>query len=123
MVLVQGECPSGLFKSLGKEKNMSYLVTVTFDLNQADPSVYPKVHFELENIDFSKLITRRKKIDKPLPSNTFIAEFDDDDFDRSHEVCSYVSDELNRIFKKYDVVGRYFVASGKKWAWKMGNAG
>lgn len=102
---------------------MGYFVTVTFDLNQADPSVYPKVNSELENIDFSKIITGRKKIDKPLPNNTFIAEFDNDDFDRSSEVCAYVSDELNRIFKKYNVVGRYFVASGRKWAWKMGNAG
>ena len=102
---------------------MSYFVTVTFDLTEADPSVYPKVHSELENIDFSKFITGRKRIDKPLPSNTFIAEFDNDDFDRSSEVCAYVGDEINRIFKKYGVTGKYFVVSGRKWAWKMESAG
>lgn len=93
---------------------MSYLVTVTFDLTQPDPSVYRKVHSELENIDFSKLISARKKIPKPLPNNTFVAEFEDDNFDRSSEVCAYVSDEINRIFKKHAVVGKYFVASGRK---------
>ena len=102
---------------------MSYFVTVTFDLTDPDPSDYRKVHSELENIDFSKLIAARKKIAKPLPSNIFVAEFDDDNFDRSSEVCTYVSDEINRIFKKCAVVGKYFVASGRKWAWKMGNAG
>jgi len=102
---------------------MSYFVTVTFDLTQPDPSVYCKVHSELENIDFSKFISARKRIPKALPNNTFVAEFDDDNFDRSSEVCAYVSDEINRIFKKHAVVGKYFVASGRKWAWKMGNAG
>jgi len=102
---------------------MGYFVTVTFDLNQGDSSIYRKVNSELEDIDFSKIITARKTIDKPLPNNTFIAEFDDDNFDRSSEVCAYVSDEINRIFKKYGVVGKYFVASGRKWAWKMGKAG
>lgn len=102
---------------------MSYLVIATFDLKSPDPSDYPRVHSELDKIDFSKFIQGRKRIDKPLPSNTFIAEFDNDDFDRSSEVCAYVGGEIDRIFKKHKVSGKYFVAAGRKWGWKMSNAG
>ncbi len=102
---------------------MSYLVVVTFDLNDADPSDYPKVYSELESIDFSKYIVGKKKSPKQLPNNTFIAEFDDDVFDRSSEICSFVGEEMNRIFGRHNVSGKYFVTSGRKWAWKLGNAG
>ena len=96
---------------------------VTFDLAKADQLAYLNVHSELKNIDFSESIARRKQIDKPLPSNTFVAEFDNDDFDRSSEVCAYVGDEINRILKGYKVVGKYFVAARRRWAWKMARAG
>ncbi len=34
---------------------MSYFVTVSFDLNYADTNVYPKIHGDLKDLDFSKL--------------------------------------------------------------------
>jgi len=99
---------------------MSFFVTVTFDLNQADTSAYPKIHRELRRIDFSKLISGKKKNNIPLPRNTFVAEFDNDGFIRSSEACEFIKNELKRIFDKHRVIGKYFVVSGKNWAWKIG---
>jgi hypothetical protein len=100
---------------------MSYFVTATFDLNRADASAYRKIYSDLKRIDFSKVITGRKRIRK-LPANTFFAEFDNDDFDRSSEVCAYAGKEIVRIFKKNRVVGNYFVSAGRRWAWKKGSS-
>jgi len=102
---------------------VSFLVTVTFDLSQAPTSVYPKIQQDLENIDFSKLIAGKKRQDNPLPGNTFVAEFEDGDLDddvKSSDVSSYVKSEIGRIFKKHGVSGRYFVAAGRGWSWKVG---
>jgi hypothetical protein len=38
---------------------MSYFVTVMFDLDYANPSKYPVIRDELEQLDFSKFIGGR----------------------------------------------------------------
>ena len=99
---------------------MSYFVIVTYDLTKARTSVYPKVNAKLKKVDFSKLIVGRKRIRNELPSNTFVAEFDNEKFHRSSAVCGHVRVEIERIFRECNVAGHYFVASGRKWAWKIG---
>jgi len=104
---------------------MSFLVTITFDLTQAPTSAYPQIQQDLESIDFSKIISGRRRQDNPLPGNTFVAEFDNDEFEdgaKSSDVSDYAKSEVERIFKKYRVSGRYFVAAGKSWSWKVGSA-
>lgn len=99
---------------------MTFLVTVTFDLRGAEPSLYPLIQKELEAIDFSKMISGKKMIEKKLPNNTFVAKFDLEDFERGAEVTEYVKGEIRRIFKKHTVTGRYFVTVGRKWAMRVG---
>lgn len=100
---------------------MSYFVTVTFDLNGAHPNMYPKIHSELENLDFSKFVMGRKQIDSQLPSNTFVADFDVEDFDRPLEITNWLKSEIKKLFKKHQVSGKYFIAVGKQWAWTVGS--
>jgi len=99
---------------------MSFFVTITFDLNCAEPSDYPKVQNELDDIDLSKYLTGKRK-EVQLPANTYAAEFDDDDFDKLAELRDYLVSEIKRIFKSYSLAGKYFVNVGKQWAWKVGN--
>ncbi len=103
-----------------KESDMSYFVTVTFDLNYADANVYPKIHDELELLDFSKFVSGRRKFNVPLPRNTFVAEFYTDEFERSSEVRDWLKHEINTLFSEYNVSGKYFIAVGKNWAWSVG---
>lgn len=103
---------------------MSYFVTVTFDLNYASMSpeglnVYSKIKNDLDNLDYSKVVNGKKKIDLKLPSNTFVAEFVDDGEHQS-EISDFVKDELIKIFKSYSVKGKYFISVGKNWSWKIG---
>ncbi len=99
---------------------MSFFVTVTFDLNNAATSAYPDVQKELDDIDFSKYLTgKRKKV--KLPANTYAAKFDDDFFNKSTELRDYLIREVRRIFKDNNLSGKYFINVGQDWAWKVGN--
>ncbi len=100
---------------------MSYFVCITFDLKDAKTSDYPKVKAELEEIDFTKFVTGRKKQDRPLPSNTFVAEFDVNDFDKTSEVAEWVSSQFKAISKRLDLSGKCFISVGRNWAWKTSN--
>jgi hypothetical protein len=103
---------------------MSFLVTVTFDLRNAHPSKYRKVHGDLAKIDLSKFVSGKKHIDKKLPANTFVAEFAEEfEDDSSKETVAYIKKNILKIFEKRKVKGRYFVAVGRKWAWHVGRAG
>lgn len=104
---------------------MGYFVTVTFDLSYASKSphgnnVYAKITDELDNLDYSTVVTGKKKRIVDLPSNTFVAEFNDD-FEHQSEVVDFVTVELKEIFKRYSVFGKYFIFAGKNWAWKIGS--
>ena len=99
---------------------MSFFVTITFDLSYAEPSDYPKVQNELDDIDLSKYLTGKRK-EVQLPANTYAVEFDEGDFDKSTELRDYLIIEIRRIFKDNGLSGKYFINVGKKWAWKVGN--
>ncbi len=99
---------------------MSFFVTVTFDLNYAEPAVYLKINDDLRGLDFSKYLSGWRKMNTQLPSNTFVAEFDTKDYARSSEVRDWLKVEIKKIFKKHFVSGNFFIAVGKKWAWSVG---
>ncbi len=99
---------------------MSFFVTITFDLNYAEPADYKLIQDELDDIDLSKYLLGKKK-EVQLPANTYAAKFDNDDFDKSTELRDYLVDEVRRIFKDNGFAGKYFINVGKKWAWKVGN--
>lgn len=115
---------------------MSFFVTLTFDLNDAKPAIYPKIHADLEGIDLAKaLYVRSKKrvrllgeFIRPkkkvrLPANTFVAKITRDDLKKSKEITDYVSSEVSKIFRRHNVSGRYFVVTGDEWHWRAGRAG
>lgn len=56
-----------------------------------------------------------------LPANTFVAEFDVDEFEKSRELSEYLKNEIKEIFQKLNLKGKYFVAVGEKWAWSVGS--
>lgn len=103
---------------------MSYFVTITFDLKNPAMSpygtnVYSKITDALDKLDYSKIVSGKKKIDIQLPANTYVAEFDDD-VDHQSEIIEYVKNELKKIFHTYTVKGKYFISVGKSWSWKVG---
>ncbi len=100
---------------------MSYFVTITFDLRYADTSIYPRIHSDLENLDFSKFIKGKRKTETKLPSNTFVAIFDTDEFENKKELKEWLKEEIKYIFRKHDVSGKYFIAIGSGWSWSVGS--
>lgn len=116
----------------GNRTAMRYLVTLTFDLKGAAPSIYPKIDAYLQAIDLGKvIITKNRPVrlgskrilltrTTRLPRNTFVARFDQADFDNAKAVVEYARQELSTVFKKHGVAGRFFVSVGREWAWKSG---
>ena len=104
---------------------MSYFVTITFDLRYASMSphglgVYKLITDDLDALNYPKYVTGKTKRSVDLPSNTYVAEFEDDS-DHQSEITNFVADEIKRIFAKYQVKGKYFIAVGKNWHWKVGS--
>jgi len=97
---------------------MSYFVSVTYDLRYADPSVYPKVQQALAEINLSKFVTGRKKIDVQLPANLFVAEFESHRYERASELVDFLASELRIVFERFSLRGKFFVSAGEGWAWK-----
>lgn len=104
---------------------MGFLVTVTFDVNNVQLSPlgrnsYRTITDELDALDYTKYVVGKKKRKIDLPSNTYVAEFDDDDEGHQREFVDYVKNELLKIFTKHSLNGKYFICVGKSWAWKIG---
>ena len=99
---------------------MAYLMTITYDLDNSDTSVYPKIYKDLEELDFSKVIKGQKKIETKLPSNTFVAKFDVDEFEDKKDAREWLKEEIKEIFNSHGVSGKFFIAVSKGWAWSVG---
>ena len=105
---------------------MSYYVTITFDLIDAANSkyggnVYKKITNELSKVDYSKVhIVRKTSKALVLPSNTYVAQFEDDSVDKTSDIKRLVKKELKEIFKLLGVSGKYFIAVGKSWSVSCG---
>jgi len=100
---------------------MSYFVLVTFDLHSAKSQKYAMVKRELAKIEFNKYVVGRKKTPTQLPHNTYVAVFDNDDFEKSAELTKFVVREVRRIFREAAIVGVFFVSAGRGWAWRRGS--
>ncbi|NJC38076.1 hypothetical protein GGR60_002630 [Xanthomonas arboricola] len=88
---------------------MSYFVTITFDLRYASISphglnVYKEITDKLDTLSYPSYVTEKKSKTVDLPSNTYVAEFEDDSNHQS-EITDFVADELRKIFVKYHVKG------------------
>lgn len=73
---------------------------MVFDLYQADINVYPKIHQDLREIDFSKLVPGHKHIKSGLPANSFLAEYEFDNFEQSSELLECGSDQTD-VFQTF----------------------
>ncbi|BDR36497.1 hypothetical protein [Photobacterium damselae] len=100
---------------------MSYFVTITFDIKNAKPSHYQNIQDDLMNINFDNYIQGKKSYPTELPNNTFVAEFDTDNFDNSAELRKWLKVEIKNIFKNNKVKGKFFIAVGQSWAWSIGH--
>ena len=99
---------------------MAYLMTITYDLKNSDTSVYSKIYKDLEVMDFSKVIKGKKKVETKLPSNTFVAKFDVDEFEDSKDAREWLKEEIKEIFNAHGVSGKFFISVSKSWAWSVG---
>jgi len=102
---------------------MSYMMVLTFDLKYPKMSlhgtnVYKKITDRLEELDIYKYCRGKRNRSFDLPSNTYLAEFPSEDFEKAGDLTQEIAKGLNEIFKDLKVRGDFFVFAGKAWAWK-----
>ena len=104
---------------------MSYFAIITFDLKASKSSlhgtnVYNKITDKLEDLDFYKSRHGKRRDPFELPANTYVAEFENNDYDSSSDLTKQISDDLNIIFGEMDIRGKFFIFLGEKWHWRGG---
>ena len=109
---------------------MRCLITVTFDLQKAESSLYPKITKDLEDIYFVKSIHNERKVYPPieiqkakknLPKNTYLAEYTDDDISLKDldKYIDSIAQDIKKIFESYSVHGKYFISIGTIYKYKL----
>jgi len=106
---------------------MSYFAIITFDLKSPKKSlygtnVYKKITDRLEEFDFYQDRHGKKKVPFDLPANTYVAEFEKDDYENSSELTEQIAADLKIIFKEMGIRGKYFIFVGQKWSWRGGSS-
>ncbi|MDN7893027.1 hypothetical protein QZM93_30945 [Burkholderia cepacia] len=102
---------------------MSYFAIITFDLSYPGMSlhgtnVYKKITDRLEDLDFYKARHGKRSTPFELPANTYVAEFEEEEYDKSSELADEIKADLKEILADLEVHGKFFVFVGKKWAWR-----
>lgn len=77
---------------------MSNFVYITFDLagQGGRSTVYDRIKGELEQINFEKYVQGKRKKKRQLPFNMYVAEFDDESFDRSAQLVKHVDKKIKK---------------------------
>lgn len=97
---------------------MSYLVTVSFDIENASAEQYNQVEEKLSEIGFSNEIIGNSNKEVKLPNNTFAGEFDGAN---ASKVRDDLSDMIRGIFSSLELKAKIFVHVGGNWAWGSRN--
>jgi hypothetical protein len=93
---------------------MSYLVSVTFDLEHGDSEDYQTIYDEFEDIGLKKVIRSSQGNDIVLPSTTTAGEFS---ADSAVEVRDDICTKTKAVFTNHGYEGEIFVHVGGDWAW------
>lgn len=104
---------------------MSFFAVITFDLDttggRVNSHTYKKISEYLEEENFFKYRHARRAEPFEMPNNTYVAQFDDEEYEHSNEITEELKRSLKAIFEILGVRGRYFVFAGQKWAWAGGD--
>lgn len=93
---------------------MSYLVTVSYDLKNADSSTYKVIDDLLSDMGFSDSIVGSSGKELELPDNTYAGEFEGESVSKvRQDLCDLITEE----FKEAGVKASIFVTVGGNWAW------
>ena len=93
---------------------MSYLVSVSFDIENASSDQYNQVKEELNDIGFSDTISGNAKVKVKLPDNTFAGEFEGSS---STKIRDDLRKQVKEIFKSLNLKAEIFIHVGGNWAW------
>lgn len=95
---------------------MSYFVTLTFDLSNAESADYENVKVELAKNGLYGTITGDSGKEIELPFNTYCGEFTESN-NTSVGLRDLFADKVTQIFNTCKVKGKLFCTVGKEWTW------
>ncbi len=94
---------------------MSYLVTISFQVNNFNAGVQAQIKQKLTNLGFSQEI-KGEKGTSPLPSNTYVGEFNGEN---TAKVRDDLIEPVTIAFKSTGAKGSFFLTVGQNWGWSL----
>ncbi|WP_425803151.1 hypothetical protein ACHOLT_17265 [Desulfitobacterium sp. Sab5] len=95
---------------------MSYFVTLTFDLSDAEADDYENVKSELTKNGLYDTATGNSGKQIELPFNTYCGQFEESN-NTSESLRNYFTDKESQVFNTCKVKGNLFVSVGNGWSW------
>lgn len=93
---------------------MSYLVTVTFDVENASSQNYTDITNSLQTLGLFTFIKAHDNRNIYLPSNTYSGEFNGISVEKiRNDVC----ERVQNVFLKLNIKGKIYVVVGGDWGW------
>lgn len=93
---------------------MSYFVTCSFDLVDADSSDYENAYEALQEIGLDTEIESKDGKIIQLPNTTTVGKFDGSD---CASVRTFVMDKVKISFKNLSLKSKIFISVGGDWCW------
>lgn len=93
---------------------MSFLVTCTFDLANADGEDYAQAYTDLALIGLKKVIIADDNTEFVIPTTTVAGEFNGQS---SLSVRDYVRERIKQAFINRGFSAEIFIVVGDDWAW------
>lgn len=92
---------------------MSYLVTLTFDLENGQSIDYETINDKLDELGLYREIKGSKNVVQ-LPYNTYAGEFNGEN---KSEVRDYIAENVKSILREVSISAKFFITVGSGWAW------
>lgn len=99
---------------------MSYIITLSFDLHDAEAKDYECLEKELENINLLRKLKGNSGEYSELPQNTFAGVVIGKD---SGSLRTEYINLVKAAFEKCDVEGKFFLVVGNEWMWSVHERG
>lgn len=97
---------------------MSYLVTLTLDLSDAESEDYKCITDQLAELKLENRLKGNNGEYTRLPFNTYAREIEGDD---SKKIADGLARRLEDIFEECDVEGKILITVGDSWSWRVRN--
>jgi hypothetical protein len=101
-----------------KEKTMTYLVVVSFDINNEGAGDYEHIYKEMKDIGLRDSLADHEGKERELPTSTVAGIFKGSS---AKNVRNDICTRVGSAFRNGNIKGKIFISVGRDWMWGVRN--